>query len=119
MYQKQDSLVSVYLIYFFYLVLFIYFDLFSKKRQHSLCNLLFGLIGHFGILKDINISFFLSSFYDQSPYHTIEMHSLVPLNPQEGPTEPSILDHPMMDIFRGKQLEFWSSGAKPDLFGCS
>ena len=31
-------------------------------RQHLRCNLLFGLIGHFGLLKDIIISFFLSSF---------------------------------------------------------
>ena len=28
--------------------------------SHLRCNLLFGLIGHFGLLKDVNISFFLS-----------------------------------------------------------
>ena len=28
-------------------------------RKHLRCNLLFGLIGHFGLLKDVNISFFL------------------------------------------------------------
>ena len=28
-------------------------------RQHLRCNLLFGLIGHFGLLKDVNISFVL------------------------------------------------------------
>ena len=39
----------------------IYFGLlFSLTRQHLRCNLLFGLIRHFGLLKDINISFFLS-----------------------------------------------------------
>ena len=39
-----------------------YFDLlFSKTRQYLRCNLLFDLIGHFGLLKDVNISFFLSS----------------------------------------------------------
>ena len=27
-------------------------------RQHFRCNLLFGLIGHFGFWKDVNISFF-------------------------------------------------------------
>ena len=32
------------------------FDLISKTR----CNLLFRLIGHSGLLKDVNISFFLS-----------------------------------------------------------
>ena len=31
-------------------------------RQHLRCNLLFGLIGHFGLLKEDNISFFLSFF---------------------------------------------------------
>ena len=34
--------------------------LFSKTSQHLRCNLLFGLIGHFGLLQGINISFFLS-----------------------------------------------------------
>ena len=29
------------------------------------CNLLFGLIGHFGLLKDVNISFFLSQWMEQ------------------------------------------------------
>ena len=29
---------------------------------HLSCNLLFGLIGHFGLLKDVNISLFLLSF---------------------------------------------------------
>ena len=29
------------------------------------CNLLFGLIGHFGLLKDVNVSFFLSFFLIQ------------------------------------------------------
>ena len=33
--------------------------MFSKTRQHLRYNLLFGLIGHFGLLKDVNISFFL------------------------------------------------------------
>ena len=36
--------------------------LFAKKRQQLRCNLLFGLIGHFGLLKDVNISFFLVIF---------------------------------------------------------
>ena len=36
--------------------------LFSKTRQHLRCNLLFGLIGHFSLLQDVNISFFLSFF---------------------------------------------------------
>ena len=60
--QKPDSLISFYLIYFYiYGVLFTYFFdlLFSKTRQHLRCNLLFGLIGHFGLLKDLNISFSL------------------------------------------------------------
>ena len=39
------------IIYFFYL-------LFSKTKQPLRCNLLFGLIGHFGLLKGVNISFF-------------------------------------------------------------
>ena len=69
MYRKADSLVSFYLytsisrsiIYFFD-----FFDLlFSKTRQHSRCNLLFGLIGHFGLLKDVSISFFLSLFCEK------------------------------------------------------
>ena len=34
--------------------------MFSKTRQHLKCNLLFGLRGHFGLLKNVNISFFLS-----------------------------------------------------------
>ena len=34
--------------------------LFSKTRQRVRHNLLFGLIGYFGLLKDVNISFFLS-----------------------------------------------------------
>ena len=43
-------------------ILFYHSDLlFSKTRQHLRCNLLFGLIGHFGLLKDVNISFFLST----------------------------------------------------------
>ena len=36
--------------------------MFSKTRKHLRCNLLFGLIGHSGLLKDVNISFFLSFF---------------------------------------------------------
>ena len=54
---------SIFLSYslFFYLVTVIYFDLLlSKMRQHLPCNLFFGLIGHFRLLKDVNISFFLS-----------------------------------------------------------
>ena len=60
--RKSDSLISFYLIYFYiYGVLFTYFfGLFSKTGQHLTCNLLFGGIGHFGLLKDVNISFFLS-----------------------------------------------------------
>ena len=34
--------------------------MFSKTRQHLRCNVLFGLIGHFGLLKDVDNSFFLS-----------------------------------------------------------
>ena len=50
---------SIYILFPF-LFLF-YFDLlFSKTRQHLRCNLLLGLIGHFGLLKGVNISFFLS-----------------------------------------------------------
>ena len=42
-----------------------YFDLlFSKMRQHFRCYLLFGFIGRFGLLKDINISFFLSMLHN-------------------------------------------------------
>ena len=59
--RKPDSLFTFYLLYFYiYGVLFSFFFLFSKTRQHLRCNLLFGLIGHFGLLKDINICFFLS-----------------------------------------------------------
>ena len=71
--RKPDSLVSFYLIYFYiYRVLFTYFYLFidllfSKMRQHLRCNLLFCLIGHFGLLKDVNISFFLSFFLYCNP----------------------------------------------------
>ena len=63
--RKPDFLVPFYLIYFYiYGVLFTYFLdlLFSKTRQHLRCNLLFGLIGHFGLSQDVNISFFLSFF---------------------------------------------------------
>ena len=46
----------------FFLLSNIYFGLlFSKTRQHLRCNLLFGLISYFGLLKDANISFFLSN----------------------------------------------------------
>ena len=46
----------------------IYFGfLFPKTRQHLRFNLLFGPKGHFGLLKDINISFFLHSFLCTSP----------------------------------------------------
>ena len=31
--------------------------MFSKTRQHLWCNLLFGLIGHFGLLKDVTFVF--------------------------------------------------------------
>ena len=38
-----------------------YFGLLSSKtRQQLQCNLLFGLTGYFGPLKDVNVSFFLS-----------------------------------------------------------
>ena len=60
---KPDSLISLYLIYFYFSefsFLFFFDLLFSRTRQHLRCNLLFGLIRHFGLLKDINISFFLS-----------------------------------------------------------
>ena len=66
--RKPDSLVTFYLLYFYiYGVLFSYFFdlLFSKTTQRLRCNLLFGFIGHFGLLKDINISFFLLSFFLQ------------------------------------------------------
>ena len=42
-----------------YYLLLLFYLLFSKRRQHLRCNLLFGLICHFDLLKDINISFFL------------------------------------------------------------
>mgnify|MGYP007069650549 CR=1 FL=1 len=60
--RKPDSLVSFYLIYFYiYGVIFILFWFVSQRRDNtSRFNLLFGLIGHFGLLKDVNISFFLS-----------------------------------------------------------
>ena len=63
-----DSFVSFYFTYFYmYRVLFTYFFdlLFSKTRQHLRCNLLFGLIGHFGLLQYVNIFFFLLSFFLQ------------------------------------------------------
>ena len=70
--RKPDSLVTFYLLYFYiYGVLFSFFFnlLFSKRRQHLRCNLLFGLIGHFGLLQDVNISFILSSVHKlSSPY---------------------------------------------------
>ena len=69
--RKPDSLVSFYLIYvYIYGVLFTYFFdlLFSKTRQHS-SNLLFGLIGHFGLLKDVSISFFLFFLLTHSLSH--------------------------------------------------
>ena len=51
------SLFLSYLI--FYLVTFVSFDLlFSNTRHHLRCNHLFDLTGHFGILKDVNISSF-------------------------------------------------------------
>ena len=61
--QKPNSLVSFYLIYFYiYGVLFTYFFdlLFSKTRQYLRCNLLCGLRCHFGLLKDVLISYFCS-----------------------------------------------------------
>ena len=45
-----------------YLLSNIYFgSLFSKTRQHLRCNLVFGLTVHFGLLIDVNMSFFLST----------------------------------------------------------
>ena len=38
-----------------YMFTYIYFDLFFSKIR---CNLLFGLKGHFGLLKDVSIAFF-------------------------------------------------------------
>ena len=46
-----------------YLLCFTFDLLFPKTRQHLRCNFLFVLIGDFGILKDINISFFLAFFF--------------------------------------------------------
>ena len=53
-----------YLIYFYiYVVLFTSVLFVVLKDETTLkINLLFGLIGHFGLLKDVNISFFLSVF---------------------------------------------------------
>ena len=54
-----------------YLLNNIYFVLlFSKMRQHFRCNLLFGLTGHFGLLKDVNFSFFLASL--PSTFHSFQ-----------------------------------------------
>ena len=41
-------------------------------RQHLRCNLLFGVIGHFGLLKDV-ISFFLSSQKIEVPNNFINL----------------------------------------------
>ena len=45
----------------FSLFLSYYFFVYLKMRQHLERGLLFGLIGHFGLLKEVNISFFLSA----------------------------------------------------------
>ena len=47
------------------------------------CNILFGLIGHFGFLKDVKICFYLSRLRDLS-----------------------ILDRPMLEIFRRQKLYY-------------
>ena len=57
--RKPDSLVSFYLIYLYiYFEIFILFWFVVLKDETTLtCNLLFGLIGHFGLLKDVNYIF--------------------------------------------------------------
>ena len=48
---------------FFYLLSYIYFGLFfSKTRRHLRHQFDFCFTGHFGLIKDVNVSFFLS-FY--------------------------------------------------------
>ena len=58
MYQYQDSLVT---FTFIYLATFILVCSSQTPDNILRCNLLFNLIGHFiSLLKDVNISFFLS-----------------------------------------------------------
>ena len=60
--QIPSSLFILYTIIFMEYYVLIFDLLFLKTRQHLRCNLLFGLIGHCGPLKDVNISFFVSFF---------------------------------------------------------
>ena len=52
-----------YILLYLQSIIYLFFDLlFSKRRQHLRCNFLFGFTGHFRLLQDVNISYFLSSF---------------------------------------------------------
>lgn len=73
MYRRQDSLVVLILFLFMFLPSYVYFCFSSQRWGNILrCNLFFGFIGHFGLLKEIMIyiSFFLSN-----KLHTINNQS--------------------------------------------
>ena len=96
--RKPDSLVTFYLLYFYiYGVLFSYYYyyylLFSKTRQHLRCYLLFGLIGHFGLLQDVNISSFLSFFL----YFSVLLDNKYPYIPN---LDQPLISDTMLEILR-------------------